>query len=518
MRKKPLIISLFFLAVACLILISQIQPAQADGRYNWIKNPSFSKGKINIIEDGGFESGELNSGVEYGNWTAGSIYTNKPHSGAYSCYYSHSTIATYELAEDYRVLGSEIDFLEFYYLVSITTYTQKVSVTYTDGTSECIAQWDESESNVWKYKRINGTSFNQQKRIWKIKFSTVYGCSGYIDDVILYWDTGTAQDDITPYTSPWYCGGKPPFDYIGFNTVIGHTGSDSLYFGYTDRFLYQDIDYLPTNTIAFVDLYYYATETTEITVTLVYSDRTYSSRTKTIHDTGGEWEYLNFGASWIEPNKYVIQIQITIPDYIPFYVNIDDVGLWSSINTDYKRFSWYLTPQPIRQTSYYADVYQGVKYTLNCEVRNSTNGLSENGTYTISTQMETLRGNVVNGVFSAQLSPRQGTTDFMEQIVIRIDLENETILVELTFNWKYTGAPPQQTEQGMAQIVGMIIPFAFLFIPTLILGHELGKYGFMIGLVLGCFCLWMVGLFPIWAVFLVGLGIVLMLLRSREHE
>jgi len=515
MKKLTFIPPLFFVLIILLSLIPQVQ---ADGYYNWIENPSFAKGKYNIIEDGGFESGELNSGVRYGNWTSGYIDTFTAKSGIRSCKYDSSTHAVYQLAESYRVIGSEIDFLEFWYYVCFVTYTQYVKVHYTDGSTEIIAQWSEPQKDVWKYKKINGTEFNQQKKIKKIDFYCQSGCFGYIDDVILYWETGTAQDDITPYTEPWYCGGQSPFNYIGFNTAIGHTGSDSLYFGYTDRFLYQDIDYLPTNTIAYVDLYYYATDSTEIKITLIYSDRTYSSKTKSIYPTGGDWEYLNFGESWIEPNKYVIQIQIVIPEYVPFYVNIDDVGLWSSIDTSYKRFSWSLTPQPESQTSYYAVVYQGIKYTLNCEIRNSTNGLSENGTYTISSQMETLTGDIVNGQFSRQLSARQSTTDFTEQIVIRIDLDDETIIVELTFEWKYTGTPPQDTEQGMAQIVGMIVPFSFLFIPSLILGQEVGKIGFIIGLALGSFCLWMVGLMPIWLVFLIGLGIVALLIKGREYE
>jgi len=70
------------------------------------------------------------------------------------------------------------------------------------------------------------------------------------------------------------------------------------------------------------------------------------------------------------------------------------------------------------------------------------------------------------------------------------------------------------TQQYYAPIINMIIPFMFLFIPALVLVPFAGKMGFVVGLTIGMFCLYMVGIMPLWGIFLLGLAIILLLLRG----
>jgi len=76
--------------------------------------------------------------------------------------------------------------------------------------------------------------------------------------------------------------------------------------------------------------------------------------------------------------------------------------------------------------------------------------------------------------------------------------------------------PPPEEGPDYTPIINLTIPFLFLFIVPMILATSIGKVGFIVGLCIAATCLYMVGWMPLWAIFLIGLGIILLLLSGRS--
>jgi len=69
----------------------------------------------------------------------------------------------------------------------------------------------------------------------------------------------------------------------------------------------------------------------------------------------------------------------------------------------------------------------------------------------------------------------------------------------------------------ISTLMGVIVPFMFLFIPAFVLTGMIGKMGFVAGLMIGGVLLVMANLLPMWAVFLIGLGIVALIWSSTRR-
>jgi len=69
-------------------------------------------------------------------------------------------------------------------------------------------------------------------------------------------------------------------------------------------------------------------------------------------------------------------------------------------------------------------------------------------------------------------------------------------------------------------IINLTVPFLFLFIVPLILASHIGKAGLIVGLIIASICLYMVGWMPLWAIFLIGLAVIMLLLSGKggTHE
>ena len=65
--------------------------------------------------------------------------------------------------------------------------------------------------------------------------------------------------------------------------------------------------------------------------------------------------------------------------------------------------------------------------------------------------------------------------------------------------------------------VGLAIPFMFMFVPAILLGEKAGVIGLIVGLCLSITIMYLIGLLPLWAVFLAGLGIVALIFFGRER-
>ena len=76
--------------------------------------------------------------------------------------------------------------------------------------------------------------------------------------------------------------------------------------------------------------------------------------------------------------------------------------------------------------------------------------------------------------------------------------------------------PPPEKGPDYTPIINLIVPFLFLFVVPMMLATVIGKVGFIVGLCIATICLYMVGWMPLWAIFLIGLGIILLLLSGRS--
>ena len=516
MKKR--LIPLFL--VIFLILFSIVSNAYSVSYYNWIQNPSFEQNQ-NLVEDASFESGIFNAGLKYGNFstTEGEISPAQHYTGVYSCYIqAYSTVGlVYQLADTYYTLGNDVLNFSFWVYPTTQTYSLGYRFNYTDDTSQEFSA-SMGTANTWHFLSLL-SNINKVKYLKSFSIRSPDGCSMYLDCFYLLVYDPNLQNSIDFDTTPWYCGGSKDLNQIGLNTVFGHTGSCSVYMGYDEWFagLYQEINYLDTNTVHYIDLWAFKVSTTGIAIkiNLIYSDRSYTSKTVNVTATSS-WQYLMF-SGFILPNKYIIQIQIFLKNYYPDYVNIDDVGLWSVLPSERTRFSFTLNPLPITKTANSFAAYEGISYTLICTLYNVTTGqISGNGTYQISDIFGLHTGSISSGQFSQVLDVRSASTDLEEQIIITMVMTNEILTVNIRANWYYIN-PTQPPPEGYnyAPIISLIVPFMFLFITPMILVPYVGKAGFIVGLCIGAICLYIAGLLPLWTVFLIGLAIILLLLSGK---
>ena len=448
-KTKFLIFPIFLGLILGIILIPN--NVNAISYYNHIQNPSFIT-YSDYIEDGGFESGSFDSGIVYGNWSQSQsiaeISLNSPHSGVYNLWlHSEGTgrpSAIYNLTESYYVLGADIVEFSFYYKYG--SRTCDVWIHYSDFSSDS----DTIEINAGYEKEDFTYLINDAKYVVAIEFwhtSSEDYPDSYIDDVVLLVDDGGGQDSLGQYTTPWYRETKNPLYTVSsldmeIISTFGRLDSFSVYSkSYHKAYLRQSIYYLATSYVHFVSGYFYSERGSEIGIRCIiaYTDGTSSSKIENI-SADSTWEYVNFGKSFINSNKYINKISFDVYSYISDTVYFDDVGLWASVEFDYIRFNYNLLPYPIAvsYTSFHA--YQQVQYIMSCYLYNASGGLSENGTYQFSDNTGFTTGDFEDGIFSYVLTKRVSTRNFEEGITVTVILAEEVINFQITATWQYVEA------------------------------------------------------------------------------
>jgi len=274
------------------------------------------------------------------------------------------------------------------------------------------------------------------------------------------------------------------------------------------------------------------TEIPKITIIAVYNDRTYSSKKLEIENQY-QWNRLIF-AGFLKPNKYIVQIQIELSyenaDDIDNYIYIDDIGLWLSQPSTYKRFEFMVSPNPISISSLSFTAYGGQNYLVSFTVYNLTSGQpDENGTFQVvfgyvdlETGQQTTSGNIVNGRFNFTINARSPFKYITENIGVTMYLPDEVISITITAYWlpsaEGEGEEEIDVDAWSTNIAGLIIPFMFMFFPAMLLGAKLGMSGFLGGMILGVVALYIAGLIPVWILFILALGIAYLLFKGLRNE
>lgn len=554
MKKSFVIVfSLLFIGLLSTGLIT-IPDVNAVSYYNWIKGYDMETA-TNYIEDCGFESNAFNSGVLYGNWSSPDAVTfeSNPHSGVYNILLDNIESLWYNFSEP--ILGADISDFTFWYC-GIGQDQFDLTLYYSDSTSDVINDYDTGEPATWNYITEMYDEIDESKYLVAFKFYNDVTSDFRLDDFYLGVEDEYSQEQYDYDTYPWRTTGITrywqqigyidfgmltyipffPFetmpigayidlDMIGHNLIWGRNSNGSGYIGFDEwngQFV-QDIEYLDSDSVHYIDLWVYTAYTGDvgIKINIIYSDRTYDTKTVNITQVS-TWEHLNFGGSWIDSNKYIIQIQISLSNYIGAYVNIDDIGLWSSLTANSHRFTFTVSPSPIRQSFIGFDAYQSQTYVFTGYLWDVNNELSENGTVTISHNYGLTTATLSNGIFAFTINPRTGTSDFTEQIGISVNNGDTIEYYELTVNWIYVsgGGGGGDDEERSNNMMDWIIMFCVVFVPAILFAggiyennqqpdalHISPIFGLIAGLVLSIGIGVYTGLVPLWLLILMVVAI-----------
>lgn len=486
MKHKKL--PLFFLGILgiIIILVPLVPQTHAVSYYNWILGSEMET-TTNYIEDGGFESGGWNNGVLYGNWSVATspatIQSSYIHSGVYAVqtHYTGNQVFWYNFTNP--ILGAEVESFSFWvYGISYGNAGGTVRVYYSDGTYDDSDNIDPPNDETWLQIDLYAQDYIDSAKYIVALYCYMSASDNWAwDDFYMGITDAYSQGQYTTESFPWRIGGNPNLDMIGHNLVWGRNSNGSGYIGYdesTAQFI-QDVDYVDSDTIHFIDLWAYTPYTTSVAVkiNIIYSDRTYDTKTENI-TLVSTWEHLNFGASWIDDNKYIIQIQISLANYIPQYVNIDDVGIWSSLPAGQRRFGFSLSPNAISQTAFAFYAYQKQAYTLNCYLYDENGSMTESGSYQLSDLYGLHSGSFSSGQFSIALSQRSSTQNMEEQLTVVITTGDEVLTFELTGYWQYVAGGGGGGTTDSTLIVSLIITMVVLLAPSMVIAFECAKYNF----------------------------------------
>ncbi len=511
-HTSPLFLSL--LALSLTLSLFFIAPAKGlPAYYNWVLNPSF-EGEENLIGNAGFESGQyyVNYEFEHGNWSdaggTGQIELTTAHSGVYSweAYYSGSgKDPCYNFSEP--LLGADVIGFTFWaYGLSGGDYN--ILVTYTDATTSTSGDTDIG-SNTW-VECDELSIINTAKYVDYITFRRVGVYSCFFDDIYFAVDDPDAQTDKSMTSTPWFGADNYGFSYIQ-DGYIAHEGTGSYYIGWTgySDAVCQNFEYIDSDTVQFIDLWAYTENDPPnigVKVNVIYSDRTSTTKTLNI-TTASTWTHLNYGKSFISDNKYIIQIQVVLPNYIADYVVIDDVGLWSSLPPTYHRFTFSLSPTANSQTSGSFNAYQGIAYTFYGYLWDENQTLSESGTFTVATDYGTGSGTITSGQFTFSLQARASVSTLTETLVIRMVASGEVLETQIVVTWEYVAGADDTDGTDTAPMINFFVIFIMIFAPAMGFALELGRkglnpvIGFIGVLFLMCFLGYISGLVPVSYIF-----------------
>lgn len=498
----------FFLGIliATILITPFIQVGHSVSYYNWIRNSSFEI-NTNMIEDNGFESGQLNSGVLYGNWTDNITYEETyVHSGVYAG--GVANFAFYNFTTP--ILGADIESFTLWIYHSGQTYYSEIMFCYTDGTNDELRD-DITPSGTWMFKDVftdytDYETLNQAKYVSAIGFARE-SSNEFIDDLSLTVYTGdnvNSQDEIVFSSTPWH---KWEFgtgtdilshlDDSSISGVISYLGEYSYHFDCDSPDNYyvpiaQSVNFLNSSSVIFVDCYVNMTEISScyMNVAVQYSDGTISSRFIQITDAD-EWVHVNFGSGFITDNKMIVEIRIqpvensggTALDDGQIY--IDDVGIWCDVpSTGLSRFMWTLSPPPINGYNGFAgSCYTNTIYTFHGWIYDVDGELTESGTYYASSSISgTWNGNIASGSFVFTIPKR--TSEGIEHFGITINIQSQVFVVDIVITWWGLGTPTPSggtlpySNVPVSTFVQLILILVVLLAPSLVVMFECSKHNY----------------------------------------
>ena len=149
-----------------------------------------------------------------------------------------------------------------------------------------------------------------------------------------------------------------------------------------------------------------------------------------------------------------------------------------------------------------------------------------NGNYSFST------GSFSSGTFSVSLTERTNTVaeTIEDEIVIIIELDTETIEVELSAQWRYVASEGQDEEQRAENIINWVAMFMVIFLPALLFAggiyennqqpdsmHISPIFGIIAGLCLSIGIGVYTSLVPLWMLILIIISIVVLIVGMVKH-
>lgn len=532
--KKTLIFLPLFLGILLIISSILIPPVSATtSYYNHLQNPSFVY-YTDYIEDGSFESGEFQPVVEYGNFSGtGSYELNYPNTGLYNIQLDSDEYLDYNLTTP--LLGSDIVYAGFYGKM-VVNVNINVTFFYDDDTHSSNASY---AVNTW-YTEVYFTDLlTVAKTVVMIRILRASGGVFYLDDMVLLVDDGDGQDSISATTKPWGISGSrsPIFsasDVLDIVDDFGRLDSYSLRYENEDGLgAGQGIQYLDTDLIHFVDCYVYTADSTELYIEcyLTYSDGSYDTKYE-YFNTNGTWTYINFGQSWISEGKLIKSCFFFVSVYNSFTgthhafdgkIYIDDVGIWSTVEYGFTRFSFSIIPFPIESGISYFKTYCQTTYTMNINIYNSTSGeMDEEGDWYLSDAFGSQSGEMENGFFQITLNKRTYTISpyTLETIALTVITNSSVFNVELLSYW-YSIEGGSVTDLDSTVTSDFMFLFIFIVIPSMFLAVILKSVGipvigFLAGLTIMSSIGNIVGIINVWFLFVMVLVCALLILAMLK--
>jgi len=542
--KKTKIVFPAFLGILLMISLLFTSPVNATiSYYNHIQNPSFLS-YSNYIEDGGFESGSFESGVLYGNFSiftgSPSITTDRSNTGVYSFYGEGTTnLGIYNFTSPYNnILGADIvSVTAYYYQMEAGINYAYMMFYYSDDTSLEV----NLNATLNNWVEVDFTSYvNNAKYLIAFSFGGGSGCQMGVDDVVLLVDDGGGQDSLSSDSTPWKAGGQRSSGYSLNDIVdivddVGRLDDYSLRYANEDGMgVLQGIPYLDTDLVHFIDCYVYTSDSTElyIEVLLTYSDGSYDSKYE-YFNTNGTWTYINFGQSWISSGKTIKRCSFHVSVYSSYTgtyhafngeIYIDDVGIWSSVEYGFTRFSFSIIPIPIESGISYFKTYCQTTYTINVNIYNTTSGeMDEEGIYYYSDAFGSQTGDMINGFFQIVLNKRTYTLSpyTLETIALTVTTNSSVFSVEILSYW-YPTEGVSVTDIDTTVTTDFMFLFIFIVIPSMFLAVILKSVGlpiigFLSGLTIMSAIGNTVGIVDLWFLFVMVLVVILLILAMMKR-
>lgn len=541
MRHNILLsLSLFFCFMVTLNFFS-VAPVGAYSYYNWILNSDFESA-VQIMEHGDAECGAFEQGLTYGNFSVGmgapSVSNVNPQSGVWHYRVGVADSIMWNFTYPEEILGADITgFSGQFADLGGSSLNFKVTYYYSDGTSDVSSVYNSAGAGYRYVSILNDVmNFSSIKYVVAIAFNQT-GARGFDMDNLAFRCGGVQnQGEIDFYSYPWFCGGVLDQNHIGLDIDVGHSGLQSVYMGFSESTaeLVQFIPYADTNYIHYLELWYYTNVAGNLRVQFVYSDGTHSQQQ---HPTSviGAWTHLIY-SSWIEPDKYLMEIQIGLVNNQLGYINIDDVYLWSQVqcSEENQRFHYTISPTPIYVQGQQCQCWSDIDYVFYGYVRNSTGGHDENGTFQVTHSQGSSAGYVVNGAFNFSIPSRVSLNSVYETFGMLIQVGQGVEAWNVVIEWIVNSVPirPVDGDDGgssgnwyaMPSYIQFIIMFTVVGLPAVVLGSagakaRWGLQGLLLGAFLGLGCGVCVGIVPFWFVFLMSLFLILFLYSlARRSE
>lgn len=541
MKKNKIltVLSISFLLISLFVFINNNNNVYADTTYNWIQNYSFEAGGGNAFRNAGFETGDLtnwdiiyncnvNNGTHYND--DGLWCLEGEESASYMPQFSQT------LTQNITVSNINVMYYRYIYSSSPSGFDMYIDFYFTDGNITRIWTLD-NYSTEWEIDIIDTSVLNQTRILYKVLFgitSMGIGASVYFDTFMLDYGSTDGQTDFNEDTLPFYS--SQEWTFAGINQVIGYSGSCSAYMGYAHSIngkIVQDLPLLSTNTISNYSMMILTPTEIQIRSYLIYSDGTYSTLTSNWLDNSESWQIVDF-TNDIVPNKQIIQIQLCLAQEVNYYINFDEILLLSSVPYGQSIFNWNLSPNPISNTSWTFSAYQNLDYTFTGILYYENGTLSsETGTFTVLTTKGLINGTINDGSFSFIISARNNAFGNIigESILITINGTTTDLTVKILADWINTntdgnieGDTLPNTNISTTSFISFLLLMIFLLMIPLALALYCGINGinpiagFLGGITMTGLICYMVGMLPLYGLFVIIVADAVMILFLFERR